>query len=190
MRRLAEWAAVLLALAAAGGWVYNRLLPPPPLPPSSAELQALRDLRDGMQARLRKRIVAAGGEEGLARAPHAGIIIGMPTSLTRSIVEQMAAGFFRETVLIVRNVHVHKSDEVKAKVVFRQTVGEFDLDADIIEARGLLRPGRPKLRLHLSSQRIEATLTARTSCSAGCLPGIRMATGSPTTTSSFRTGRI
>lgn len=144
MRRFAEWTAVLLALAIAGGWVYNRLLPSPAPPPASAELQALRDLRDGMRARLRERIVAA-GEEGLTRAPEAGIMIGMPTSLTRSIVEQMAAGFFKETVLTVRNVHIHKSDEVKAKVVFRRTVGEFDLDADVIEARGLLRPGRPKL---------------------------------------------
>jgi hypothetical protein len=97
-----------------------------------------------MRVRLRERIVAA-GEEGLTRAPQGGIMIGMPTSLTRSIVEQMAAGFFKETVLTVRNVHIHKSDEVKAKVVFRQTVGQFDLDADIIEARGLLRPGKPKL---------------------------------------------
>jgi hypothetical protein len=134
----------LLVVLAAGLWIdRQRHLPPPP--PTALELKALQDQRDALQKALSERIVAA-GEKSLSRAPRAGVMIGMPTSLVRRIAEQVVTGLFRQTTLTLRNLHVSKDGEVKAKMVFRKKkVGKFELDVDIHEVKGLLQPGKPEL---------------------------------------------
>jgi hypothetical protein len=137
---------MIVALVALGTWHYRRTHPPPPPPPTAAELQALQSRRDALQVRLRAAIVSS-GEKGLARAPRAGIMIGVPTGLTRSIAEQFVGGLFREMTLTLENIKVHHKGAVKAKMLFRKKqIGAFELDVHIEEMVGVLRPGKPELR--------------------------------------------
>jgi hypothetical protein len=134
----------VLVLVAIGLFVDRQLhIPEPPPPP--AEIEALQKRRDELNVRFRESVIKS-GEKSLQKAPRAGIMIGIPTSFARSIVEQVVTGLFKETTLTLKNLKVHKSGDVKAKMVFRRKrVGAFDLDVQIHEVRGLLRPGKPEL---------------------------------------------
>ena len=86
----------------------------------------------------------AKGEKSLAEAPRGGVMIGIPTTFTRSIVDQIVTGLFNELTLTLKNLKVHKDGEVRVKVVFgKKTVGKYVLDVLIHQVRGLLRPGKP-----------------------------------------------
>lgn len=149
-----------LLLAGAGGLVYLRTRGPAlPPPPGEAELKLLRDERDRLTERLRAAVVAH-GEKSVRDAPRGGIMIGIPTSFTRSIVQQIVTGLFDGMTLTLKNLKVHKAGEVKAKMVFRKKkVGAFVLDVDIKEVQGVLKPGRPDLRF--SKNRIGVGLPVR-----------------------------
>jgi hypothetical protein len=143
VKRIALLIALLLATGV-GGFVYLRTRPPdlPPLP-TEAELQGLLERRDALQERLSE-VVVANGEKSLARAPRGGVMIGIPTSLTRSILEQVVTGLFNEVTLTLKNLKVHKAGEVRVKMVFgKRTVGRYVLDVRIHQVQGLLRPGKP-----------------------------------------------
>lgn len=144
MRRFLAVVLVLVLLAAAGLAVYEQRTAPPP-PPTEAEFAALEAERDALQERFRASLVKA-GERSLARAPRAGVMIGLPTGLAKGIVGQIVTGLFGETTLTLRNLKVHKEGDVKAKLLFRKKqVGQFVLDVDILETRGILKPGTPEL---------------------------------------------
>ena len=97
------------------------------------------------------------GEKSLAKAPRAGIMIGIPVGFARSIVDQVVTGLFRETTLTLKNLRVHKEGDVKTKMVFRKKqVGQFVLDVLVHEAKGVLRPGKP--RLDFGDNRIKVAL--------------------------------
>jgi hypothetical protein len=114
-----------------------------PPPPTDAELQALLERRDALQERLNE-IVVANGEKSLAKAPRAGLMIGIPTSFTRSILEQIVTGLFDEMTLTLRNLKVHKAGDVRVKmVVAKKTVGHYVLDVQIHQVQGVLKPGKP-----------------------------------------------
>ena len=154
---------VLMLLAAAtlgGAYVYWRSLPPElPPPPTPAELQALVEKRDELQQRLTATIVA-NGEKSLANAPRGGVMIGIPTSFTRSILDQIVTGLFRELTLTLKNLKVHKEGEVKVKAVFgKKTVGKYVLDVQIHQVRGLLKPGSPDVVF--SRDRVSVVLPVR-----------------------------
>lgn len=135
----------ILTLLAGAGLLVDRWLHVPPPPPTPAEIQALQAERDLLQQKIADHLTRA-GEKSLARAPRAGVMIGIPTSLARSVVEQVVTGLFKETTLTLRNLHVSKDGGVKAKMIFRKKkVGGYALDVDIHEVRGLLRPGKPEL---------------------------------------------
>jgi hypothetical protein len=104
--------------------------------------------------------VLARGEKSLAEAPVAGVMIGIPTSLTRSIVEQVVTGLFGETTLTLKNLKVHKEGEVKAKMLVRKrTLGKFVLDVQIHQVQGILKPGKPILAFGPST--VDLTLPVR-----------------------------
>ena len=134
-----------LGLAAAAGaalWVYFRPAPLPP-PPTAARLAALEAQRDALQARFRAAVLAH-NEKSLRDAPQAGIMIGIPTSFTRSILQQVVVGLFGQTTLTLRNLKVHKEGAVKAKMLVRKrTLGKFVLDVDVHQVQGVLAPRTP-----------------------------------------------
>jgi len=153
---------VVGALVVAGGvgaWCHSQRGPKLPPPPTAAELKALETERDALQARFRDLVIAA-GEKGLARAPRAGVMVGIPTSFTRSIAERVVTGLFGHTTLTLRNLRVHHSGDVKAKILFKKRqVGIFNLDVDIGEVQGLLQPGTPEISF--SEQRLGLTLPVK-----------------------------
>jgi hypothetical protein len=133
---------VLLAAAGTGIWLARRPVPPPP--PSAQDLAAL----EARRVELRRQIdeVVHGDDQGLSQAPKAGILIGMPTLLTRSVVSQIVTGLFGETTLTLRNLKARLSKDVKAKLLLRKaTIGHIDLEVDIHEVQGMLKPGAPDL---------------------------------------------
>jgi len=150
--------AVVLPLltAGVGGFVYWRSLPPDlPPPPADAELDALRVQRDELQNRFRTALIAS-GEKSLVKAPQAGLMIGIPTSFTRSILEQVVTGLFRELTLTLKNLKVHKEGAVKAKMIFRKRkVGGFVLDVEIHQVQGILQPGKPEVRFSKNRVAVE-----------------------------------
>jgi hypothetical protein len=135
-----------LAVLAASGLLYLGSRPPAlPPPPTEPELLALLARRDALQQRFNE-AVAANGEKSLAKAPRGGIMIGIPTGFTRSILEQVVTGLLGEVTLTLKNLKVHKAGEVKVKAVFgKKTVGKYVLDVQIHQVQGLLRPGKPEV---------------------------------------------
>ena len=137
---------VLAAAIVAGVLIALRFrgpaLGPPPTP---AAIEALRAERDALAARVRETFIRQ-GEQSLVRAPQAGVMIGIPTSVTRSIVEQVVTGLFGETTLTLRNLKVHNEGKLKAKLLIKKrTLGEYVLDMKIHQVQGLLKPGKPNL---------------------------------------------
>ena len=169
MKRLlkaALWLVLALVVLAAGtlGWVeYRRPRLPPP--PTAARLAELRAERDALQGKVRDAIVKR-GEKSVLDAPKAGLMIGIPTSFTSSILEQVVTGLFGETTLTLRNLKVHKEGDVKAKMLIRKKrLGAYVLDVDIHEVQGILQPGKPTLQF--ARNRVEVTLPVHLAEGAG-----------------------
>ena len=151
---------LLLAVAAAGtlAWRESRRPKLPP-PPSAARLAALRAERDALQARFTAAVIEH-GETSLAAAPRAGVMIGIPTSFTTSVLEQVVTGLFGETTLTLRNLRVHQQGQVQAKLLLRKRkIGEYALDVQIHRVQGLLRPGKPTVSF--GQNRVEVALPVR-----------------------------
>jgi hypothetical protein len=138
------FALALLVAVLAGALVHLRTRPSPlPPPPTDAELRALLDERDALQRHFAE-VVVENGEKSVARAPRGGLMIGIPTSFTRSILEQVLTGVFDRMTLTLHDLKVHKAGDVKVKMVFgRRTVGHYVLDVQIHQVQGVLRPGKP-----------------------------------------------
>ena len=135
--------AAAIAVTAVVLWrVRGSALPPPP---TQAAIEALRAERDAVAAKVRE-VIVRHGEQSLGQAPQAGIMIGIPTSVTGSIVEQVVTGLFGETTLTLRNLKVHHEGKLKAKLlVKKRTLGEYVLDMKIHQVQGVLKPGAPTL---------------------------------------------
>jgi len=165
VRRGVFRAAVAVAVAA-GLFVYLRtrrpVLPPPP---SESALQALVQRREALQERLRE-VIVTNGEKSLAQAPRGDIMIGIPTSLTRSILEQVVTGLFGHTTLTLTKLKVHKEGEVNAKVVLRRkTVGRYVIDVHVNQVRGTLEPGRPEVSFQ--EDRVALSLPVKLAAGSG-----------------------
>lgn len=145
MKRALLALVVIAAVAAAAVAVYRSRRPLPPPAPSQAELDALVAKRTALKEKLLDLTVRK-DDQGIGRAPQGSIMLGLPTSFTRAVIEQVVTGLFRETTLTLKNLKVHKAGDVKAKMVFsKRKVGEYVLDVDIHEVSGLLKPGKPTL---------------------------------------------
>jgi hypothetical protein len=135
----------ILVLVVAGAAAAFLFLRRPPTSPGSRRIAELTRERDELQRRWRD-LVIAGGERSLAKAPPADLMIGVPTSLTRSILEQVVTGVFGQTTLTLANLRVRKTGEVKARMLIaKRTLGEYALDVEVLRVRGLLEAGAPTL---------------------------------------------
>jgi hypothetical protein len=103
--------------------------------------------RDALEERWRDALIAS-GETSLADAPEADLVVGIPASLTRSIVGQVVTGVFGQTVVTLTDLHVRKAGEIKARMVLaKRTLGEYVLEADIHRVQGTLAAGAPAIAL-------------------------------------------
>lgn len=151
--------------AAGFGYLQWRRRPRTPAP-TQQRLAALRQERAALRERFR--VLTSGVDDLLefAQAPEARLLVGIPESLTRSLIEQTLTGFLGEVSLTLRNLHVQKSDEVKGKFLFgMQTFGNFDLTVDIEEVKGTLRPGKPTVRF--DKERIGVDVPVRIAAGSG-----------------------
>lgn len=160
MTRRALLLLALLAALAAGALIQVRSRPSElGPPPTDADLQALRAERDALTQRLNAAL-QRNGELSVKDAPRGGIMIGIPTGLTRSIVQQVVTGLFDGMTLTLRNLRVRKTGEVETKMVFaKQKVGAYALDVDIKRVTGILKPAPPELRF--TTNRIAVGLPVR-----------------------------
>jgi hypothetical protein len=127
-----------------GAWLWARRALGAP-PPTRARLDGLIAERDALQASFQQKVVTR-RENSLKDAPRGGVMIGLPTSLTESIIGQVVTGLFGETTLTLRDLKVHKEGEVRVKMLVRKrTLGTYVLDVQIHEVQGILRPGTPDL---------------------------------------------
>jgi hypothetical protein len=151
---------LLMVLVAVAGFVYWRMRRPElPPAPTGAQIQALVERRDALQARFQE-LVAARGERSIAEAPQGDVMIGLPTALTGSILTRVVTGLFDGMTLTLRNLHAHKQGDVIVKMLFgRRRVGRYVLDAHIHEVRGILAPGPPELQF--SPGRVAVSLPVR-----------------------------
>lgn len=119
----------------------------PPLPPrpSASRLASLSAQRDELERRLQQRLVAA-GEASLLGAPRGGLMIGIPTQLTATLLERTVTGLFGQTTIAIQDVEARAAGEVKAQVLFsKRTVGAYELQIRIRKVTGMLRPSKPTI---------------------------------------------
>jgi hypothetical protein len=103
-----------------------------------AEIAALEKERDALREKIGELMVRDPRIKGMPDAP---VRVGVPTSLTRTLVEKVVAGFVDQVTLELKNIRVRKSGTVK-KVV---TIGEYALDVRIEKVQGRLKTGRPNV---------------------------------------------
>jgi hypothetical protein len=139
---------VVMSVAVLGVWgvvLYRWRFPPLPPAPTVAELEALNAERESLRLRFEE-VFRAKGDQGFAEAPKAGLLIGIPTSFTRSIVEELVTGMLGDVTLTLRNVKAHHEGEVKVKGIFKKkTIGLYALQINLSEIVGHLKPGKPVL---------------------------------------------
>ncbi len=151
MTRLGRWSwallvgLVLLVATAAVTLVWQRWSPF--AAPSDRELAGLQAERDALETRF-VQALSAGGDQGLAQAPRADVMIGVPTAFTERVAEEVVTGLLSEVRIMLRDIRLHFTESVKANLLFgrRATIGILNLDVHLQELRGVLRPGRPDLR--------------------------------------------
>jgi len=103
------------------------------------EIAALEKERDALRARVEELVVRDPRTKGLPKAP---VRVGVPTTLTRTLIEKVTAGFVDQVTLELKNLRARKSGTVK-KVV---TIGEYALDVRIEKVQGRLKTGKPDVR--------------------------------------------
>ena len=103
-----------------------------------AKLQALDQEIPALRAKLGE---AVAKDRRLQGMPQDGVRVGVPTTLARTLIQRVVAGFVDSVTLRLSNIGVHKGGKIK-KVV---TIGEYDLNVKIKEVTGRLKTGKPEV---------------------------------------------
>jgi hypothetical protein len=103
-----------------------------------AENQALERERDQLKTQLGELVARDRRLQGMPGSP---VRVGVPTTLARTLIERVLAGFVDSVTLRLTNLKVHKAGTVK-KVV---SIGAYDLNVKIDEVTGRLKTGSPKV---------------------------------------------
>ncbi|HEY7412258.1 MAG TPA: hypothetical protein VII13_16035 [Vicinamibacteria bacterium] len=123
-----------------------------------AGIAALQREREELRARVGDLVAKDRRLEGM---PTSGVRVGVPTVLTRRLVERVVSGFVDQVTLRLSNLKVHKTGKVK-KVV---TLGEYTLDVRIDEVSGRLKTGKPEV--HFGGNQITLALPVRIASGRG-----------------------
>ncbi len=123
-----------------------------------AGIQSLERERDELKARLGTLITTDPRLPGL---PENEVRVGVPTTLARTLISRILAGFVDSVTLKLSNLKVHKAGKIK-KVI---TIGEYVLDVSIDEVTGNLRTGDPKIEF--GGNRIGVALPVRVASGQG-----------------------
>jgi hypothetical protein len=146
MTRRAWWllalAVVLSAMAGGGvlGWQRYREWRERPDRKTVAQLQqdisALTDERDRLRARLDAGLQADRRARDL---PEQSVRIGVPTTLTRTLIQRLVTGMADQVALEVRNISIRKQGSIRRVV----QLGDYDLRLNVSRVRARITTGAP-----------------------------------------------
>ena len=109
----------------------------------AADLAALENTRDLLRERL---ATLRAGDARISQAPEADVLIGMPVALSSALVQQVTRGFLDQVEITLRDIAVHKQDDIRAKTrLGTLKPGHFKLAMMLHEVRALLKPGAPEV---------------------------------------------
>ena len=134
--RLALGVVAALAMALAGTLAWRRHLAAANLERLRVATAALEGERDRLQRKLDELVPK---DKYLQGMPTTTLRIGIPTSLTRDLIERVTAGLVDQVTLVLEGLRVRKGGTIR-KVV---SLGEYDLDVTIDRVVGHLRTGAP-----------------------------------------------
>ena len=148
MSRRAWWLGGLVltlgALAAGGvlGWQRYREWRERPDRKTVAQLQqeiaALTDERDRLRVRLDAGLQADPRSVGMPEQP---VRIGVPTTLTRTLVQRLVTGMADQVALEVRNISIRKQGTIRRVV----HLGDYDLRLNVSRVRARITTGPPSV---------------------------------------------
>jgi len=93
--------------------------------------------------------------------PEAGVRVGVPTTLARTMIERLVTGFVDSVTLRLSNLKVHKVGTVK-KVV---PIGDYELAVVIAEVVGRLKTGKPQVTF--GGDRVAVSLPVKIASGSG-----------------------
>lgn len=136
----------VLALLAVGtaAWRFRILSPRPLASDVAADIARLTVERDGLRSKL---WVTAETSGPLVGHPQGDVLLGVPTSFVRSIVNDATSGWFREVKLHLVDVLIHTQDSVYATLglLGERQVGYYTLAMHLNDVHGRIMPGLPDL---------------------------------------------
>lgn len=104
----------------------------------SRVLAALEEDRDTLRARLDELMPR---DERLKGMPNSAVRIGLPTGLTRTLIERVISGVVDQVEIQLSGIRIHKTGTVRKMV----TLGSYELDVELEEVRASLATGAPTL---------------------------------------------
>lgn len=131
--RLAASAAVVLVAVLCG--CRRRAATPEEM---RARVQALDQEILALREKVAERVAADPRFQGM---PANGVRVGVPTTLARTLIQSVMAGFVDAVTLKLSNIGVHSRGQVK-KVV---PIGDYDLKVRVVEVTGRLETGKPRV---------------------------------------------
>ena len=119
-----------------------------------ADIRRLEARRDSLQERL---VILAADDSLVQRMPHGDVVIMIPTSPVRDLIERVFDDVAGNVTLRLRGLKAHVAKKV-TKIV---TIGEFTVDVNIDEVVGKLGPDKPDIVF--ADDRIRMSLPVRVS---------------------------
>jgi len=104
-----------------------------------AEIGALEKEREDLRRRVDARMAADPRLRGMPESP---VRVGVPTSLLRALIEQLASSVVDEVRIELTDIKARKVGELKKVVV----LGHYELGVTIDRLAGQLRAGKPDVR--------------------------------------------
>jgi hypothetical protein len=123
-----------------------------------AKIQALEQEIPALRATIGERVATDRRLQGM---PRNGVRVGVPTTLARTLIQRVVAGFVDSVTLRLSNIGVHTSGKIK-KVI---TIGEYDLKVMITDTIGHLKTGRPEVAF--GGDRVSLSLPVRVASGTG-----------------------